>query len=96
MNTETRIQIVSAALIVIFSLSRKCQVIFNHFMKLKDVGETTASMLYVTLGDGTQFVNGLQALAFIGVTPKQYSRGSKVMMVGIDKVGGAKELRSIL
>lgn len=65
-------------------------------MELEGVGETTASMLYATLGNGSQFVNGRQASAFVGVTPKQYSSGGKVTMVGIDKVGGVKDLRSML
>ncbi|WP_339391030.1 transposase [Moritella viscosa] len=40
--------------------------------------------------------NGRQASAFIGLTPKQHSSGGKVFMVGIDKCGGIKELRSLL
>lgn len=40
--------------------------------------------------------NGRQASAFVGLTPKQHSSGGKVFMVGIDKCGGIKELRSLL
>lgn len=65
-------------------------------MALEGVGETTASMLYATLGNGTQFTNGRQASAFVGLTPKQYSSGGKVTMLGIDKFGGVKDLRSML
>ncbi|MFZ3516696.1 transposase [Vibrio harveyi] len=65
-------------------------------MKLEGVGETIAAMLYSTLGDGLQFKNGRQASAFIGLTPKQYSTGGKVVMMGIDKYGGVKDLRSLL
>ncbi|MCX4129551.1 transposase [Vibrio parahaemolyticus] len=36
-------------------------------MALEGVGETTASMLYATLGNGTQFTNGRQASAFVGL-----------------------------
>ncbi|AEX22376.1 hypothetical protein VspSTUT11_12670 [Vibrio sp. STUT-A11] len=57
-------------------------------MVLEGVGETTASMLYATLGNGTQFTNGRQASAFVVLTPKQYSSDGKVMMLGIDKFGG--------
>ncbi|CAK2438341.1 transposase [Vibrio crassostreae] len=32
----------------------------------------------------------------MGLTPKQHSSGGKVFMVGIDKCGGVKELRSLL
>nr|WP_240697191.1 transposase [Vibrio genomosp. F6] len=65
-------------------------------MDLESVGEVTASMLYANLGDGTQFTNDRQASAFIGLTPKQYSSGGKVTMMGIDKFGGVKDLRSML
>ncbi|MCC9651041.1 IS110 family transposase [Vibrio sp. MA64] len=68
----------------------------NRLMKLEGVGETIAAMLYSTLGDGTQFKNGRQASAFVGLTPKQYSTGGKVVMLGIDKFGGVKDLRSLL
>ncbi len=40
--------------------------------------------------------NGRQASAFVGLTPKQHSSGGKVFMIGIDKCGGVKELRSLL
>jgi len=53
-------------------------------------------MLYKTLGDGKQFKNGRQASAFVGLTPKQHSSGGKVVMVGINKYGGVKDLRSLL
>ncbi|WP_366945752.1 transposase [Shewanella sp.] len=42
------------------------------------------------------FKNGRHAAVFVGVTPKQHSSGGKVVMIGIDKHGGDKYLRSIL
>ncbi|HHF2916158.1 TPA: IS110 family transposase [Vibrio diabolicus] len=68
----------------------------QRLMKIEGVGEATAAMLYNTLGDGKQFKNGRQASAFVGLTPKQHSSGGKVIMIGIDKCGGVKELRSLL
>jgi len=65
-------------------------------MDLEGIAETTASMLYVTLGSGNQFKNGRQASAFIGLTPKQHSSGGKTIMLGINKAGGIKDLRSLL
>jgi transposase len=65
----------------------------QRLMAIEGVGETTAAMLYTTLGDGKQFKNGRQASAFVGLTPKQHSSGGKVFMIEIDKCGGAKELR---
>jgi len=68
----------------------------KRLMDIEGVGETIASMLYATLGNGEQFKNGRQASAFIGLTPKQHSTGGKVVMLGIDKSGGIKDLRSLL
>lgn len=68
----------------------------KRLMEIEGVGETIASMLYVTLGSGEQFKNGRQASAFVGLTPKQDSTGGKVVMMGIDKNGGVKDLRSLL
>lgn len=68
----------------------------QRLMEIEGVGETTAAMLYTTIGDGKQFKNGRQASAFVGLTPKQHSSGGKVFMIGIDKCGGVKELRSLL
>ncbi len=65
-------------------------------MKIEGVGVTTAAMLYVTLGNCQRFKNGRQASAFVGLTPKQHSSGGKVIMMGIDKSGGVKDLRSLL
>lgn len=68
----------------------------QRLMKIEGVGEATALMLYTILGDGKQFDSGRQASAFVGLTPKQHSSGGKVIMIGIDKCGGVKELRSLL
>lgn len=65
-------------------------------MEIEGVGETTDEILYTTLGDGKQFKNGRQASEFVGLTPTQHSSGGKVFMIGIDKCGGVKELRSLL
>ena len=68
----------------------------RQLMELEGVAEVSAAMLYATIGDGKQFKNGRQASAFIGLTPKQYSSGGKVVMMGINKNGGVKDLRSLL
>lgn len=68
----------------------------KRLMALEGVGEVGAAGLYSSLGDGGQFKNGRQASAYIGVTPKQHSSGGKTVMIGIDKKGGDKALRSTL
>ena len=68
----------------------------KRLMELESVGEVGASMLYASLGDGSQFKNGREASVYVGVTPKQHSSGGKTHMIGIDKNGGNKELRAVL
>ena len=68
----------------------------NRLMALEGIGEVCAAMLYASIGDGREFKNGRQASAYIGLTPKQYSSGGKVYMVGLDKKGGNKALRAAL
>lgn len=68
----------------------------KQLMALEGVAEVCAGMLYSSIGNGKQFKNGREASAFVGLTPKQYSSGGKVFMMGIDKKGGVKELRAAL
>lgn len=68
----------------------------TRLMDLESVGTVCASMLYASLGDGSEFKNGRQASVYVGVTPRQHSSGGKVYMTGINKKGGNKALRVAL
>ena len=68
----------------------------KRLLALESVGEVGAAMLYANIGDGSEFKNGRGASACIGLTPKQHSSGGKVVMLGINKNGGNKELRAVL
>ncbi len=68
----------------------------KRLLALESVGEVCAAMLYANLGDGKEFKNGREASACIGLTPKQHSSGGKTHMMGINKKGGNKELRTAL
>jgi transposase len=68
----------------------------KRLMELEGIGEVCAAMLYASMGDGSEFKNGRQASVYIGLTPKQYSSGGKIIMLGIDKRGGNKPLRAAL
>ena len=68
----------------------------TRLMELEGIGEVCAAMLYARIGDGGEFKNGRQASVYIGLTPKQYSSGGKIIMLGIDKRGGNKPLRAAL
>lgn len=78
------------------------QLIVDHeacrqLMRLEGVGPVNALNLYLCLGQqGKSFANGREAATCIGLTPKQYSTGGKVVMLGISRVRTNRRLRSTL
>jgi transposase len=54
----------------------------TRLMALEGVGPISSVMLFATLGTDEAFVNGRQFSAYLGLTPKQYSSGGKVNLVG--------------
>ena len=68
----------------------------SRLTALEGVGRISAVLLYSTLGTGEAFKNGREYSAYLGLTPKQYSSGGKVNLVGISKHIANKRLRSIL
>lgn len=67
----------------------------QELQKIKGVGLISASELYVALGDGTVFASARAAAAYVGTSPKQYSSGGKVTMIGIGR-SAQGSLRSTL
>ncbi len=65
----------------------------KQLVALEDVGEVCAGMLYSSIGNDKQFKNGREASAFVGLTPKQYSSGGKLFLMGIDKEGGNQRIK---
>lgn len=63
---------------------------------LEGVGPIGSVLLFATLGTGVAFVNGREFSAYLGLTPKQYSSGGKVNLVGISRGVANKRLRAIL
>ncbi len=59
------------------------------------VGEITASAVVATVGHATDFKNGRQFAAWLGLVPKQYSTGGKTMLGRITKQGD-QYLRTLL
>lgn len=51
------------------------------------IGPITASALVATVGNATEFKNGRQLAAWLGLVPKQHSSGGKQMLLGISKRG---------
>jgi len=59
------------------------------------IGPITASALYASAGDGSDFVNGRHLSAWIGLVPGQHSSGGKPVLLGISKRGNSY-LRTLL
>jgi len=63
---------------------------------LEGIGPVCAVLLYATLGSGEAFANGRQFSAYLGLTPKQFSSGGKVNLVGISRYVANRRLRAVL
>ena len=61
----------------------------KRLQQLRGVGPMIATALLATVGDATQFANGRQMAASLGLTPKQSSSGGKDRLLGISKRGDA-------
>lgn len=51
------------------------------------IGPITASAIVATVGNATEFKNGRQLAAWLGLVPKQHSSGGKQTLLGISKRG---------
>lgn len=67
----------------------------QQLMRLRGVGETTATALVAMIGNGRDFSNGRQLSAWIGLVPGQCSCGGRTRLGRITKSGDAC-LRSLL
>ena len=63
---------------------------------LEGIGPVCSVLLYATLGTGEAFDNGRQFSAYLGLTPKQFSSGGKINLVGISRCVANRRLRAIL
>jgi transposase len=61
----------------------------KRLQQLRGVGLLIATALLATVGDASQFSNGRQMAASLGLTPKQNSSGGKDKLLGISKRGDA-------
>lgn len=67
----------------------------RELQALEGIGPVGATLLYCALGDGKVFSKGRQASAYLGLTPKQYSSGGKVTLIGIGRTGHG-QLKAVL
>ena len=59
----------------------------KRLMKIPGVGVMTATILLTMVGAASDFKNGRQFAAYIGLVPRQYSTGGKQRLLGITKCG---------
>ena len=68
------------------TMARDCA-LAQRLMQLKGVGETTSTALVAMLGNASEFDNGRQLAAWLGLVPGQYSSGGKTRLGRITKAG---------
>lgn len=67
----------------------------QQLMRLRGVGQTTATALLAMIGNGHEFKCGRQFSAWLGLVPSQYSSGGKARLGHITKAGDPY-IRSLL
>lgn len=66
-----------------------------RLLKLRGIGSLTATAIVAAVGNPTDFKNGRQFAAWLGLVPRQHSTGGKSKLLGISKRGD-KYLRKLL
>lgn len=67
----------------------------NKLAGIPGIGPLTASAIVATIGKATEFKNGRQLAAWMGLVPRQHSSGGKQNLLGISKRGDSY-LRTLL
>jgi transposase len=67
----------------------------QRLMTMPGLGELTATALVAAVSDASQFKNGRQFAAWLGLVPRQHSTGGKARLLGISKHGDLS-LRTLL
>jgi len=75
----------------VFRNSEACQ----RIAKIKGVGPKTATAVIAAVGDGSEFKNGRHLAAWVGLVPRQFSSGDRMVLMGVSKRGN-QHLRSLL
>ena len=68
----------------------------RRLLELEGVGPIGALRLSATLGTGEAFRHGRECSAYLGLTPKQDSRGGKTNVLSLSKHVANRRLRSVL
>jgi transposase len=67
----------------------------QRLQTIPGIGPVTATALIAAIGDATQFKNGRQLAAWLGLVPREHSTGGKPRLLGISKRGDVY-LRTLL
>jgi transposase len=78
-------------LVAIGQAHPECQ----RLQTIPGIGPVSATALIAAIGDATQFKNGRQLAAWLGLVPKEHSTGGKPRLLGISKHGDVY-LRTLL
>jgi transposase len=62
----------------------------KRLMKIEGVGAITVTTLVASVSDAKLFRNGREFVAWLGLTPRQYSSGGETRLGGINKRGDAR------
>jgi transposase len=75
----------------VFEADEACQ----RLAQLPGIGPLTATALVAAVGDATEFKNGRQFAAWLGLVPRQHATGGKTTLLGMTKRGNGY-LRTLL
>lgn len=67
----------------------------KRLLAIEGIGPISASAIVTAIGNGTQFKNGRELAAWLGLVPNQHSSGGKERLGGISKRGD-KRLRTLI
>ena len=67
--------------------AHKASVLSQRLEKIRGVGPMIATAVIAAAGSATEFANGRQFAAWLGLTPRQHSSGGKQRLFGITKRG---------
>ena len=59
----------------------------QRLQTIPGIGPVTATALIAAIGDVTQFTNGRQLAAWLGLVPREHSTGGKPRVLGMSKRG---------
>ena len=90
-HLHARVQMFDAQLAATARRLKACQ----RLMTIPGVGEKTATALVAAVGDATQFRNGREMAAWLGLVPRQHTTGGRPKLLGISKRGD-RYLRTLL